>query len=89
MCQRVVGKVISLYRVLRVMRLFLIQNPSKLDQFKYEHQIFHYGSISFSFFFGGVGLQRLKEIMLLCSQIDISYNNFSSKSAPPTCPDNL
>ncbi len=84
MCQWVVGKVISLYRVLWVMRLFLIQNPSKLDQFKYKHQIFQYGSISFSFC-----LQRLKEIMLLCSQIDISYNNFSSKSAPPTCPDNL
>ena len=32
---------------------------------------------------------RLKEITFLCSQIDISYNNFSESSAPNTCPDTL
>ncbi|KAL6333318.1 hypothetical protein AAG906_028502 [Vitis piasezkii] len=31
----------------------------------------------------------MKTYMSLCSQIDLSYNNFSEKSAPPACRDSL
>lgn len=43
-------------------------------------------------FFGGEGArgcQRLKQLMFVCSQIDVSYNKFSPTSAPDTCPDTL
>jgi hypothetical protein len=42
------------------MKLFLLQNPSKLDQLKYEHQIYQYGSIRFSMGWGWGWIRKTK-----------------------------